>query len=114
MLNFVTAASEPQLGRQASLQRKLAYRFAGEATSREGRAKYGFETLDEIIPADRHIGVIQLDIEGYEADALKGARDTVRRCQPIIVLETIPGPIAGYAEGIRLNANHALMPVNPH
>lgn len=35
-------------------------------------------------------GLIALDIEGYEEYALRGARDTIRRCRPVIVVEA-PG-----------------------
>jgi len=31
--------------------------------------------------------VIQLDVEGYEYNILKGAIDTIKRCKPIIVIE---------------------------
>ena len=29
--------------------------------------------------------LLQLDVEGYELKALKGAEDTIRRCSPLIV-----------------------------
>lgn len=38
---------------------------------------YGFENVD----------LIQLDIEGYELNALKGAADTLARCRPAVVIE---------------------------
>ncbi|WP_197745193.1 FkbM family methyltransferase [Candidatus Nitrosacidococcus tergens] len=44
-------------------------------------------TIDEIIPNDRKIGILQLDIEGYEKEALSGALHTINRCLPIIMLE---------------------------
>ena len=36
--------------------------------------------------------IIQLDIEGYEPEALKGAIDTIERFKPVIVLEEKPLP----------------------
>lgn len=33
------------------------------------------------------VDFIKLDLEGYEAEALKGALDTIRRCGPTIVVE---------------------------
>ena len=36
--------------------------------------------------------LIQLDIEGYEPEALKGAIDTIERFKPVIVLEEKPLP----------------------
>jgi FkbM family methyltransferase len=36
------------------------------------------------------VGIIQLDVEGYELPALKGAIETIRRCRPLLILETVP------------------------
>jgi FkbM family methyltransferase len=33
------------------------------------------------------VGLIKLDLEGYELFALKGAEETIKRCQPVLVLE---------------------------
>ena len=44
-------------------------------------------TIDSVV--DGHISIIQLDIEGYEINALKGAVNTIRKYKPILVLETI-------------------------
>ncbi len=46
--------------------------------------------IDDVIPSDREVGVIQLDVEGYEEPALLGALQTIKRCLPVIVLETLP------------------------
>ncbi len=46
--------------------------------------------IDDSVPADRPIGVIHLDVEGYEGEALAGALETIRRWRPLILLETIP------------------------
>lgn len=44
-------------------------------------------TIDSHIGAKTPVGLIQLDIEGHEMAALKGARDTIARCRPLLVLE---------------------------
>lgn len=44
-------------------------------------------SIDDSIPSDRNITILQLDIEGYEEQALKGAIETIKRCRPIIILE---------------------------
>src|SRR5213082_2315512 len=36
------------------------------------------------------IGIIHLDVEGYETPALEGALETIRRCRPIFIVETKP------------------------
>ena len=50
-------------------------------------------SLDTIIPQERNISVLQLDIEGYEKEALIGAIDILKRCRPILLLENpLPDP----------------------
>ncbi|MEM1445462.1 MAG: FkbM family methyltransferase [Planctomycetota bacterium] len=44
-------------------------------------------TLDELHPADDPLRLIKIDIEGAELSALRGGRETIRRCQPIILFE---------------------------
>jgi FkbM family methyltransferase len=48
------------------------------------------KALDEVLPADRRIGLIHLDVEGHEQAALEGALATIRRWQPTLVLESPP------------------------
>lgn len=47
------------------------------------------DTIDEWVPADRTAAIIQLDVEGHEEQALMGAMATIRRCRPILMLETL-------------------------
>jgi len=47
-------------------------------------------SLDRFIPSDRRISVLQLDVEGYEDSALRGAEHLITRDRPILILETIP------------------------
>lgn len=46
-------------------------------------------TIDDVIPLERHVSIIQLDVEGYELTALQGARKTIERCRPILILEFV-------------------------
>ncbi len=46
-------------------------------------------TIDEVIPLDRRVSIIQLDVEGHEQPALAGAMRTISRCYPIIVVEIL-------------------------
>jgi FkbM family methyltransferase len=46
--------------------------------------------IDEVVPADRVVSIIQLDIEGYEQQALSGAMRTIERDRPILIVETLP------------------------
>ena len=45
------------------------------------------ELLDNIIPADKTIDFIKIDVEGAEMLVLEGAQKTINRCKPIIVFE---------------------------
>lgn len=47
-------------------------------------------TIDEAVDSSREVSIIQLDVEGYEKQALSGALNTIRRCLPIIILEVLP------------------------
>jgi len=49
--------------------------------------KVDIVTLDSIIPENTQIDLIHLDIEGYELNALKGAKNIIEKYKPIIVLE---------------------------
>ena len=38
--------------------------------------------------------LIQLDIEGFEYQALVGAKETLERCKPVIIVETAHGGVS--------------------
>lgn len=56
----------------------------------EGREPVNVVAIDEVVPEQRDIGILQLDVEGYEKQALSGALATIRRCLPILILEVLP------------------------
>jgi FkbM family methyltransferase len=47
-------------------------------------------SIDGIVGDDRRVGVIHLDVQGHEQQALTGAMETIRRCLPLIIVETVP------------------------
>lgn len=49
-------------------------------------------SIDSTVPQDRTISIIHLDVEGYEQNALTGALQTIIRCLPTLILETLPDP----------------------
>ncbi|MEO0937357.1 MAG: FkbM family methyltransferase [Pseudomonadota bacterium] len=90
-MNAVAVGSEPATlplriaqGNQASAARA---RIVKQESADTGTINVPVVTLDELIPDDRHISVLHLDIEGFEIEALKGATGIVSRCKPIIILE---------------------------
>ena len=46
--------------------------------------------MSTVVPSDRNVSVIQLDVEGSELQALKGALATIKRCKPLLVIEELP------------------------
>lgn len=59
----------------------------GNTGARHVRAggKIPVVTIDSL--ALEQVGFIKLDIEGSEPDALRGAKDTIKRCHPVILFE---------------------------
>jgi FkbM family methyltransferase len=47
-------------------------------------------TIDEVVSEDRQVTILQLDLEGFEMRALAGAMETIKRCKPVLILETLP------------------------
>ncbi len=52
-------------------------------------------SLDQVIPLDREISILQLDVEGYEEKALQGGIELIKRCRPILILEDDQGVTKG-------------------
>lgn len=46
--------------------------------------------IDDIVPTDRPVALIQLDVERQERQALTGAMATIRRHRPALIVETPP------------------------
>jgi FkbM family methyltransferase len=58
--------------------------------SRDGFTTVATVTIDDTVPVERRVAVVQLDVEGFEEPALEGGLRTISRCRPVIVLETPP------------------------
>jgi FkbM family methyltransferase len=50
------------------------------------------DTLDQLMAREGlgRLDLIKLDVDGFEARVLEGGRGTLRRCQPVIVMELAP------------------------
>lgn len=44
-------------------------------------------TLDDYLGDAADVAAIKIDVEGAELDVLRGARDTLRRCHPLVIVE---------------------------
>lgn len=56
----------------------------------EGAISVEVVAVDEVIPSERKISIIQLDVEGFEKPALAGALKSIRRWKPVLILEGLP------------------------
>lgn len=57
----------------------------------DGKEQVIVNSIDQSVPDSEYISIIQLDVEGFEIEALKGAIKTVKRCRPILILEIWEG-----------------------
>lgn len=63
----------------------------GESVNGNGQfAKVEIVKIDDVVPPDRNVAILQLDVEGFEQFALAGASETIKRCKPILILENLP------------------------
>jgi FkbM family methyltransferase len=46
--------------------------------------------IDDIVPNERKVSAIHLDVEGFEEKALRGGISTIEKWLPVIVLENVP------------------------
>jgi len=53
-------------------------------------------TIDSMAYDHANISIIHLDLEGFEEYALLGARKTIERYRPLLILETVPKSLDGY------------------
>ena len=67
-------------------------RFVNDSNGLDTEATQSAEifAIDLVVPSDRPVSAIHLDIEGFEQEALAGAAKTIARNLPLIILETVP------------------------
>lgn len=49
--------------------------------------KVQFRTIDTVLSPTTDVRLIKIDVEGMESSVIAGARETIRRCQPILYVE---------------------------
>lgn len=94
-----------------------------ESNTTDGKTiEISINKIDDIVPIDRQVSIIQLDVEGYEKEALSGALLTIQRCKPILILEDNNNIIntswfkenifdLGYQEKGKIHANTLFTPI---
>ena len=55
--------------------------------------------LDDVIPQELHTDFIKIDVEGAEFQVLKGGKNLIKRCSPVIVFEFGLGASDYYGSG---------------
>lgn len=61
--------------------------------------------IDDIVK--EKVSIIHLDIEGYEENALEGAKNTIHLYKPILILETVPSTLPeGYVLLKQMEGNY--------
>jgi len=65
----------------------------------EGGTGVEMRTLDSY--AFENVDLIKIDCEGYEVFVLEGARDTLERCKPVVIVEQKPGHGQNFGRGER-------------
>lgn len=56
----------------------------------------------------QRLDLLKIDVEGMEAEALKGAAETIERCKPILFVETIKSDKGAITETLRKQGYHVL------
>lgn len=62
----------------------------GEDPYAEGFVEVDVVTIDSLVPEDRFVSILHLDVEGYEQRALLGALGVLQRCRPTLIVEGRP------------------------
>lgn len=105
---------------RAGLSDVFGISHIGDDLSRPGNlgARYLQEKGEAcmVMPLDalqiNDLGLLKVDVEGYELWVLKGARDTIKRCRPVVILEVKPFPNR-YDEVDHLSAVNYLKELDP-
>ena len=78
---------EPEGGWAALEAIPGAMKERGENNRGRGYAEVDFITLDDYCATNPAPDLIKIDVEGYQAKALVGAMNTIRRHKPVIIIE---------------------------
>jgi len=64
--------------------------IAASTSSQASAEPVPIVSIDDFLNSNRVVSIIQLDVEGFEIEALAGALNTIRKHRPVIILEVLP------------------------
>lgn len=70
--------------------------YSGRSYVKDG-GDYPIVTLDQYGFDD--VGLIKIDVEGYEYHVVAGAKETLKRCKPAVIVEQKPGHASRFGFG---------------
>jgi FkbM family methyltransferase len=82
--SFLFVESNPAF---SGLQKRKYFRNNLESEEKIIELKVKTQCLDRIVPEDFAIDLIKIDVEGAELEVLKGAIQTIKRSQPVVIFE---------------------------
>ncbi len=82
--SFLFVESNPAF---SGLQKRKYFRDNMESEEQIIELKVKTQCLDRIVPDHVNIDLIKIDVEGAELEVLRGAVQTIKRCQPVIIFE---------------------------
>lgn len=69
--------------------------------------------LDKIIPAGQAVRLIKIDVEGFEAEVLRGAIETIARCRPFLYVENDRAEKSSELIGLLLDLGYRIWKHHP-
>jgi FkbM family methyltransferase len=74
------------------------------------KGKIDVVAIDDLDP--ENVGLIKIDIEGGEIEALKGMMKTIAKCKPTIIIETEGRGRSHYTKALEMLTPHGYQPVS--